>query len=318
MDFCGRVDSSRVNRKVLESLIKAGAFDSLKAKRAQLIEVLDKAIEQAKNVQRDRMSGQMSLFGLASGSQSSSTTGAEIKLPDIPEWPQLTKLAYEKEMVGFFLTGHPLDGVIDAIRLVTDSDIAGMENWKDGQIVRVGGLMLRYKEHKSKKGDLMAFAAVEDMTASVEVVVFPETFKNCSHLLGSEEPLIVQGSVQVSERGANIIADDILPLAEAMEKFAEQAVITIQAARTSRRQLTELKDLLYQFHGKVPMRITLHFDGRGEVDIEPHSDLTVRPCPEFHKQVSTSLGSKCLYLQMEKPEPRRKKSGTGSGRSYPQ
>ncbi|MGR0481184.1 MAG: OB-fold nucleic acid binding domain-containing protein [Candidatus Electronema sp. V4] len=119
-----------------------------------------------------------------------------------------------------------------------------MESWKDGQIVRVGGLIQRFKEHRSKKGDRMAFTVLEDMTASVEVVVFPETFAGCSHLLGSEQPLIVQGSVQVSERGANIIADEVLPLHEAMEKFAEKAVIKIQAARTSRSQLTALKELL--------------------------------------------------------------------------
>ncbi|CAK8716735.1 DNA-directed DNA polymerase [Candidatus Electronema halotolerans] len=313
MDFCGRIDSSRVNRKVLESLIKAGAFDSLKAKRAQLMEVLDKVIEQAKSVQRDRMSGQMNLFALA-GPKQGGNPAAEIKLPDVPEWPQLTKLSYEKETVGFFLTGHPLDGVIDFIRMVANADIEQQENWRDGQVVRVGGLMQRYKEHKSKKGDLMAFAAVEDMTASVEVVVFPETFARCGHLLGSEEPLIVQGAVQVSERGANIIADDIMPLTQAMEDFATQAVITIQAARTSRQQLTELKDMLYQFHGKVPVKVTLHFDGRGEADIEPHPDLKVRPCPDFCQQLQASFGPQCLALQMQRPEARRRNSGKGRER----
>jgi DNA polymerase-3 subunit alpha len=313
MDFCGRIDSSRVNRKVLESLIKAGAFDSLKAKRAQLMEVLDKAIEQARNVQRDRMSGQMNLFALA-GSKQSGNPAAEIKLPDVPEWPQLTKLAYEKETVGFFLTGHPLDGVISSIRMVADADIEHQENWRDGQTVRVGGLIQRFREHKSKKGDLMAFAAVEDMSASVEVVVFPETFARCGHLLGSEEPLIVQGSVQVSERGANIIADNILPLSQAMEEFATQAVITIQAARTSRDQLTELKNLLYQFHGKVPVKLTLHFNGRGEADIEPHPDLSVRPCPEFCQRLTAFFGPSCLDLQMQRPEARQRKGGKGRER----
>ncbi|MGX9728382.1 MAG: DNA polymerase III subunit alpha [Candidatus Electronema sp. VV] len=316
-DFCGRVDSSRVNRKVLENLIKAGAFDSMRAKRAQLMEVLDKTIEQAKTVQRDRMSGQMSLFGMGGGAaKSGAGTAAEIKLPDVEEWAPLVKLGYEKETVGFFLTGHPLDGVIDHIRLVADSDLAAMESWKDGQIVRVGGLIQRFKEHRSKKGDRMAFTVLEDMTASVEVVVFPETFARCSHLLGSEQPLIVQGSVQVSERGANIIADEVLPLNEALEKFATQAVIKIQAARTSRSQLTALKELFYQFHGTLPVKITLHFDGRGEADIEPGPDLKIRPCPEFCQRVQECVGPQSLKMPMQKPELRRKKSEGGSDRSY--
>jgi DNA polymerase-3 subunit alpha len=315
MDFCGRVDSSRVNRKVLENLIKAGAFDSMKARRAQLIEVLDKTLEQAKTVQRDRMSGQMSLFSVGKKS-GGSAPAAEIKLPDVPEWVPLTKLGYEKETVGFFLTGHPLDGVIDSIRMVADSDIEGMEHWKDGQIVRAGGLIQRFKEHRSKKGDRMAFTVLEDMTASVEVVVFPDTFARCGHLLGSEEPLIVQGSVQVSERGANIIADDILPLAQAMEKFASKAVITLPAAKATRPLLNELKTLLYQFHGTVPVKLTLHFDGRGEADIEPHHDLKVRPCPEFCQRVQATFGRRSLSMQMQRPEARKRKSEGGRDRSH--
>jgi DNA polymerase-3 subunit alpha len=314
-DFCGRVDAGRVNRKVLENLIKAGAFDSMKARRAQLMEVLDKTIEQAKTVQRDRMSGQMSLFSVGKKS-GGSAPAAEVRLPDIAEWQPLVKLGYEKETVGFFLTGHPLDGVIDAIRLVADSDLAAMESWKEGQIVRVGGLIQRFKEHRSKKGDRMAFTVLEDMTASVEVIVFPDTFAQCSHLLGSEQPLIVQGSVQVSERGANIIADSVLPLNEALEQLMEKAVIRLRSDRVGRPQLTALKDLFYQFHGAMPVKLTLHFDGRGEADIEPHPDLRVRPCPEFFRLVRTQFGKDCLIVQTKKAEARKRKSEGSGDRSH--
>jgi DNA polymerase-3 subunit alpha len=139
----------------------------------------------------------------------------------------------------------------------------------------------------------MAFTVLEDMTASVEVVVFPETFARCSHLLGSEQPLIVQGSVQVSERGANIIADSVLPLNEALEQLTEKAVIRLRSDRVGRPQLTALKDLFYQFHGTVPIKITLHFDGRGEADIEPHPDMAVRPCADFFRQLRQQFGRDC-------------------------
>jgi DNA polymerase-3 subunit alpha len=100
----------------------------------------------------------------------------------------------------------------------------------------------------------MAFIVLEDMTASTEVIVFPETFAQCSHLLGSEQPLIVQGTVQVNERGANLIADSVLPLNEAMETLAEKAVIRLRSDRIGRSQLDALKDLFYQFHGTLTSR----------------------------------------------------------------
>jgi DNA polymerase-3 subunit alpha len=100
-----------------------------------------------------------------------------------------------------------------------------------------------------------------------------------------------------------------------MEQFATQAVITIQAARTSREQLAELKKLLYQFHGTVPIKLTLHFDGRGEADIDPHPDLKVRPCPEFCQQVQSFFGRHCLSLHIQRPEARKRKNEGGGGYS---
>ena len=303
-DFCGRIDSSRVNRKVIESLIKAGAFDSMQVRRSQLIAVLEQALERAKAVQRDRLSGQMNLFSLAGDEANNNET--ELQFPDIEEWPELKKLAYEKESVGFFLTGHPLEGVRDDIQLVADTEISALDNWRDGQVVRVAGLIQNYKEHKSKKGDRMAFTVLEDMSASIEVIVFPNTFAQCSELLGSDEPLVVLGTIQQGERGAKIIAETIDRLDRAMEKYTENTVIRLQARTTMRRQLVQLKDMLYQYHGTSPVKLTLHFDGRGEVDIEMLKDLTIRPCPEFFNQVKESFGAHSLSVQMKPAEIQRK------------
>ncbi len=304
-DFCNRIDPGRVNRKVIESLIKAGAFDSMQAHRAQLMEVLDVALEQAKAVQRDRLSGQMNLFSL--GAPEKRDVATTIELPDIPEWPRLKKLAFEKETIGFFLTGHPLEGVIEDIRRVTDSEITALDQWPDNRPVRIGGLIQNYKEHKSKKGDRMAFAVLEDMDGSVEVVVFPSTFARCAELLGSDEPLVVLGTVQQSERGAKVIAEAIDPLEQALEKYTEKTIIRLQADRASRQQMERLKELLYTFHGKARVQLTLHFNGRGEVDIDILRDLTIRPCPEFFRQVQATCGRESLILQMKPCEIRRRK-----------
>ncbi len=306
-DFCGRIDSSRVNRKVIESLIKAGAFDSMQVKRSQLLAVLDEALERAKAIQRDRLSGQMNLFSLAGSVDSKDET--ELQYPDIEEWPELKKLAYEKETVGFFLTGHPLEGVMDNIKMVADAEITALDDCREGQVVRVAGLIQNYKEHKSKKGDRMAFTVLEDMSSSIEVIVFPSTFAQCSELLGSDEPLVVLGTIQLGERGAKIIAETIDPLNRALEKYTENTVIRLQAKNTMRQQLTQLKDLLYKYHGPSPVKLTLHFDGRGEVDIEMLKDLTIRPCPEFFNQVKKSFGPGSLTVQMKQSEIKRKGRG---------
>ncbi|MHB8811363.1 MAG: DNA polymerase III subunit alpha [Desulfobulbaceae bacterium] len=216
-DFCGRIDSSRVNRKVIESLIKAGAFDSLRCHRAQLLAGLDQAMDQAKAVQRDRLSGQMNLFGV--GSSKSSAPVTETALPDVPEWPELRKLAFEKETIGFFLTGHPLEGVITDLQRVTDVPIDKLAGLVDGRAVRVGGLIQSVRELKTKKGERMAAVVLEDMSASVEVVIFPGAFADCGHLLGREEPVVVMGRVQLEERGPKILAESIELLPDALVKY---------------------------------------------------------------------------------------------------
>ncbi|PIE58614.1 MAG: DNA polymerase III subunit alpha [Desulfobulbus propionicus] len=309
-DFCTRLDTTKVNRKVIESLIKAGAFDSMGGKRAQFMAILDQALDRAKAIQRDRLSGQMSLFSLE-GAVPDRVQPDTIQLPTMDEWPDLERLAYEKETIGFFLTGHPLEGVNQNLMLVADSAIDQSENWHDGQAIRIGGLVNSYKEHRSKKGDPMAFLSVEDMTGKIEVVVFPSTFAECAELLRSEQPLIVSGEVQISERGAKIIAQSVHQLNDAMEQYTEKARIILQAHATSRQHMGQLKELLYQYHGATPLNLTLHFDGRGEVDIEILKDLTIRACPQFFHEVTQLCGSSALQLQMRAARATR---GTGNGR----
>lgn len=311
-DFCSRIDSSKVNRKVIESLIKAGAFDSLNPNRKQYMEVLDQCIERAKAVQRDRMSGQMNLFaiGRPATKQNDST---EVELPDTEDWPNLERLAYEKETVGFFLTGHPLEGVMEDLRRVVDTDIAGAEKLRDGEMVRIGGLLAGYKEHKSKKGERMAFTVLEDMSSSIEVIVFPSTFAECDQLLTSDRPLIVLGTVQQGERGAKIVAQEVKGLAETLEQYTERAVITLRAGSTSRQHMLELKELLYQHHGATPVLLTLHFDNRGEVDIQVLKDMAIRPSTDLFHQITRLCGPRSLKVQMRKPEVQQRRNGNGNG-----
>jgi DNA polymerase-3 subunit alpha len=307
-DFCNRVDSRRVNSRVIESLIKSGSFDSLGFKRSQYFEILDKAMEQAKAVQRDLQSGQMSLFSVAQETKQK-TAVTNISMPDIDEWDDRKKLAFEKETVGFYITGHPLDNAVREITSITDSTIHNLKNWGNEQPVRVGGLIRTCKKLKSKRGDPMAFLTLEDIVDTVEVIVFPDTYARCEDILSSTDPLIIQGVVQQDERGPKIIADSIDTLQEARERYTESAKIQLESNKLSRRQLEKVKKVLYQYHGSCSVLLTLHFQGKGEVDIEVIRDLTIRPCRQLTDEVEEILNYKALSFS-KKPitlAPRKKR-----------
>jgi len=308
-EFCSRIDSRRVNRRVIESLVKAGAFDSLGMRRSQLFAILDQALEQAQAAQRDKMSGQISLFSVVP--ETASVKTACIEPPDIPEWDDQQKLTFEKETVGFYITGHPLDNFKEAISAITDTDAASLEESQDGQAVRIGGLVKNLKELKSKKGDPMAFVDLETVTGVVEVVVFPNTYAQCSSLLATEEPLIVLGTVQKEERGVKIIAETVDSLTEAREKYTAGALVMLRADKLSRPLLENLRKLLRQHPGSCPVSLTLHFDARGEVDISAAEDFTILPSQELRQQTKELLGySSLTYLKSKvQIEPRYARNG---------
>lgn len=294
-DFCNRVDSRKVNSRVIESLIKSGSFDSVGCKRSQLMAVIDQAMDKAKAVQRDKQSGQMSLFALAPETDTSDKSA--ITLPDIPEWAERERLTKEKETVGFYISGHPLDEDIHEIKTIADTDIAGLADFGEDQPVRVGGLIRSCKQLKSKRGDLMAFVTVEDLLNAVEVIVFPDTFSRCHHLLNSTETLVIQGTVQTDERGPKIIAESIELLPDARITHTESIKIKLESDKISRKRLESLKQTFYRYHGDCPLLLTMHFAGQGEVDIEILKDLTVRPCKEFTEEAETILGYKALAFK---------------------
>jgi DNA polymerase-3 subunit alpha len=300
-DFCSRVDSRKVNRRVIESLIKAGAFDSLKAKRSQLIAILDQAMEQAQASQRDKESGQLSLFSLMpEETQEKSST---ILMPDIPEWNKKERLLYEKETVGFYITGHPLDDCRKELQQVVQSSISSLNECGDGAAVRIGGLIKSSKELKSKKGDAMAFLTMEDTTGSVEVIAFPKVFAASSHLLNDDNPLVIQGILQKEEEGgAKLLADQIDTLSDAWIKYTSSAKIELISDKVSRPKLDAVKKIIHQHHGPCPVSLTLHFAQRGEADVDIPEDLTIKPGREFSENIDTAMGYGAVNYIMKKPE----------------
>jgi len=219
-DFCARVDLRLVNRRVVESLIKAGAFDSLGGTRAGRIEGLDQAMEAGQRSQRDRDEGQGSLFEgpLFEGSSSPRQAAAAAPLAavaQVPEWPREELLAAEKEVLGFYLSGHPLDEYRELaarLRAVSASELATRPA---ASRVLLLGLVGALTENSTKSGNRMAFATLELVDGSVPLTVFPEPYRACSVALRHRGPVLVRGRIDDSDKGRVVLAEEVKPLDEA-------------------------------------------------------------------------------------------------------
>jgi DNA polymerase-3 subunit alpha len=255
-DFCERVDLRKVNKRVIESLVKSGAFDSSGAKRSTLMAVSDDAVSLGQKIQEERESSQVSLFGT---DEIVKNTGNGIgKLPDLPEWDDKIKLGFEKEALGFFITGHPLDRYAQDMRRFTSVDTAGLSEVAEGKEVRVCGIVVALKEMTTKKGDRMGFATIEDLVGAVEVVVFPEPYAKSGEFLKSEEPLVITGTVDVGEKSTKIKASDIVPLSELTAQGTKRVHFTLNAQMTDRGQLEALRDIIGRHGGTC--EALLHID----------------------------------------------------------
>ena len=212
-EFCENVDLRLLNKRVLESLIKSGAMDSL-GRRAQLMSVLDRAMERAQKAQRDAESGQHGLFGVF---QQDESEAVHDRLPDVPDWDEQTRLAAEKEILGFFISGHPLEKYKDKLadlQALSIEEIAGMtrSTGKD-ETIATGGIIANVRVLKSKRGDFYAQATLEDMSGSIDMIVFPEAYKRLGDKVKLEVPVFVRAGVRIEE-GANpkITAAEIMTL----------------------------------------------------------------------------------------------------------
>ncbi|MFO7760291.1 MAG: DNA polymerase III subunit alpha [Desulfobia sp.] len=312
-DFCARIDTRKVNKRVIESLIKAGAFDSFRVKRAQMFAILDQAMEQAQAIQRNRESGQMSLFAaMGKEIQEKSNT---ISLPDIEEWPKQDILAAEKDTIGFYLTGHPLDDFRKELQELISVNIRDLPEEKDGSRVRIGGIMRSYQGKNSRKGDPMAIIELEGLSSHIEIVVFPHLFASCSHLLNDNHPLIIQGRLRKEDGRVKIMAEEILTLREARLKYTTAARVMLRADTVDRPELTRLKEIFQRYHGPCKLTMTLHFDNRGEVDIDIPEEMTVSPDQRLSEEIKSIMGYEAVNWIVTYPgahqnaDRKQKKSG---------
>jgi DNA polymerase-3 subunit alpha len=261
-EFCENVDLRLLNKRVLESLIKSGAMDSL-GRRAQLMAVLDKAIERAQKTQRDAESGQHGLFGVFDEEESHQHND---KLPDTPDWDEHTRLAAEKEILGFFITGHPLEkykGKLEDLRALSTSELCALtkSTGKDENIT-TAGMIANIRVVKSKKGDFYAQGSLEDMEGSVDMLVFPDAFKKLQDKVKLEVPVLIRGGVRVEE-GSNpkLTVNDIIPLDEAKVPLPRSIRIRLPLETSTDATVDALHCLFNERHGEAKVLFDIEREG---------------------------------------------------------
>jgi DNA polymerase-3 subunit alpha len=290
-DFCERVDLRKVNKRVVESLIKCGAFDATGAYRSQMTASLEDALEYGQRMQKDKLDPQMGLFD--TGSEQT----AMINYPpmvEIDEWEENQLLGFEKEALGFYITGHPLKGHEDLLEKFTNANTLSLKERSDGETVRLGGIVRSIKTIKTKKGDLMAFITIEDLLGTVEVTVFPSIYSNAYGLLADDTAILTQGQVQRDENAVKILADSVIAMDKAEENWTAEIHFNLDTGRTERGTLKQLHEVLKRHPGTCHAYIHLHDKENKEVVIALPESLSVRAGVALTREVNDLLGYQAI------------------------
>jgi DNA polymerase-3 subunit alpha len=288
-EFCEKVDLRLLNKRVIESLVKSGAMDPL-GKRSQLMAVLDRAMERAQKTQRDAESGQHGLFGVFDDQPAHANND---QLPDVPDWDEQQRLAAEKEILGFFITGHPLekyrDKLLDFSALTTEA-ISGMKSSTGKDEICAGGLIASLRVLKSRKGELYAQGTLEDMSGSVDMLVFPEAYRRLGDKLRVEVPVLVRGGVRVEE-GSNpkLTVSEVTPLDQAQPKLPHALRIRVPLETATESTIDALYQLCRERRGEAKLLFDLERAGDFMVVMEAEG-YNVEPDRTFISRVEQLCG----------------------------
>jgi len=285
-EFCELVDLKKVNKRVVESLIKCGAFDDTGEYRSRMTASLEDILDYGQRIQRERSDPQIGLFDME-GSRPA------INLPPVPkidEWNEKQLLAFEKESLGFYITGHPLSGHEDLLEKFTNTNSTVLKEKNDGEVIRIGGIVRNTKTIQTKKGDLMAFVTIEDLHGSVEITVFSSVYVKAHDLLSDDNPIIVQGRVQKDENATKILADTVVPMEKAEETWTASIHFNLDITRTDRALLFKLNEIFKKHPGSCKGYVHLLGPEKTETIIALSDDLKLRAGLPLTRDINGFLG----------------------------
>lgn len=304
-EFFNTIDTRRVNKKVIECLIKAGAFDGFESHRAQLVAAYPTFLDRAIGLQKDREVGQTSLFDLGPTAESTVT------LPDVKPWSRSAALTYEKEVLGFYLSDHPLKGFDTLSELWTTCRVvelpaqmpapgsaeaeamkAAKKDWKNRDAgkkkIVVAGLIAELRELITKKGTRMAFAKIEDLTGACELIIFPDAYSKFEMQLKDERPVLVSGSLEVEEGVAKVFLDSLTPLEDMLKKTKS---MVLRLDRVESEYYPLIKEILLQNSGNAPVAFQCDIETvNRRITLEPSQVFAVNMTNELFEGMQTLVG----------------------------
>lgn len=288
-DFCRKVDQRKVNRRVIEALVKCGAFDGTGARRAQMMEAVDPVMDQAARHQEREAVGQGGLFD-------GMEEHRDPPLPAVPEWKESQLLSFEKESVGFYISGHPLAAFENDIKRYATVTTETLSDIPDGKEITICGIIAGLKPKITKKNEKMAIVSLEDLSGAVDVIVFPELYRTSNHLLITDTPLIVAGQLDKSEQGNKIKGTRIHLLAEVKRKNTARVDIRLNATGLTQDDLLKVKEILLRYRGDIPVFLRLQNLTRKDSLISVGREIRVTPSENLISEVEAVVGTGTVSL----------------------
>jgi DNA polymerase-3 subunit alpha len=303
-DFCERVDLRSVNRRAIESLICAGAFDTVGGHRAQLLAALDQALDQAQAAQAARLRGQISLFD-ADGMEEQAAVVNNHTMPEVPEWAERERLGREKEMLGFYLSGHPLAKFAADLGAMGIRGTGEVAELPDGAEIKLGGLLVEVKSHTDRNGRPMAFAGLEDLDGAMDLVVFPEAYERCRDALVPDAVIVIQGRMSDRNGRSSVQVEQVLPVEKAREALADGVNVSLPRDAATPGRLEDLKRLLEQYPGDCSLYLHLQQAEKPFAVIRARR-VAVSPSEALFTQIQALLGDECrVWVSAESVRARR-------------
>ncbi|MDO5746365.1 MAG: DNA polymerase III subunit alpha [Actinomycetaceae bacterium] len=298
-DFLEKVPLSVCNKRTIESLIKAGAFDDLGASRRALVAHHEEAVDEVIGLKRKEAVGQFDLFGaFGADEDAQGASTLTIEPPQLEEWQKKQKLAFERDMLGLYVSGHPLEGlesVLDRHSTIEIAQLAEEETARDGSFVELCGLVTSIQRRTTRKnGNLWAIATIEDMSGAIEVMFFPQTYRNCSTQLVEDEVIAVRGRLMVREGEVSVAAQEMsLPDTHVIPD--SELDLYCHATKCDDTLLQQLKDILSRHRGRCDVRLHVIYPSKA-LSLELDKRLNVERSPELYAELKALLGAQCLEV----------------------
>jgi len=289
--FLTNVDLQRVNKRVVESLIKCGAFDTLRHPRSALMSVLDALMESAARTARDREVGQANLFG-------AQEPGVQVQIPDQGEWPEKERLANEKEALGFFITGHPMDAYKEEVQRFGSHDTTSLLDARDESAVTIAGILGGLQRKLNKRGQPWLLARLEDIVGGVVVKFFGKAFKEHEECLVEDVPLLVEARVKRSADGSvELLADGARPLADVRSDSTRQVWIHADTSEIDGQLLSDLRQHFEAHPGNCTVALRLTVEDETEIDVRLPREIAVAPTDELRDAINDRFGRRVLRFR---------------------